>query len=246
VPIIAFNFPAWIIAAGIGAGLIAAWLYWSFAVTKWRIWAFNNVRNVHELKRRAIAEKFIWRDGHILEKTEIRSAAQKEQLKELEVKFQRDDVFTDDLSVPAETIVHYSRSKLLWQIGLMALFIGAGIYLLAAGTNYVAAIFCIGFGGFFIVSGFIKLTNKSPQIVLNNLGLQSAETSFYGWGYISDEEVAAEQNGKYTSYYLNYYCPDGTQHIKIDDFDINRRELDHLLRVYRARCEKKTNTAIKF
>lgn len=36
---------------GILASIIAAIFHRSIAVVKWRIWAFENVRNVHELKQ---------------------------------------------------------------------------------------------------------------------------------------------------------------------------------------------------
>jgi hypothetical protein len=45
-------------------------------ITKWRVWAFENVRNVHELKKRAIQEKLISADSSIFEKTEIRTERQ--------------------------------------------------------------------------------------------------------------------------------------------------------------------------
>lgn len=75
--------PKWGILFGFILGFVLAWLLWSFMITKWRIWAFENVRNVHELKKRAIQEKLIWNDGNIFEKTEIRSYEDKLKLKKL-------------------------------------------------------------------------------------------------------------------------------------------------------------------
>ncbi len=77
------SFPLWIFPLGFGLAFGLAWLYWSIMITKWRIWAFENVRNVHELKKRAIQEKLIWPDGSVFEKTEIRSSATKEKWKSL-------------------------------------------------------------------------------------------------------------------------------------------------------------------
>lgn len=69
--------PFWIVPVGFVLAFVVAWLYWSIMITKWRLWAFNNVRNVHELKRRAIQEKLIWPDHSIFEKTEIRNPTDK-------------------------------------------------------------------------------------------------------------------------------------------------------------------------
>ncbi len=56
-----------------------AWIWWSFTIASWRIWAFKNVaeENWTELKNAAIASKLIWQDGSIYEKTEFRTKKQK-------------------------------------------------------------------------------------------------------------------------------------------------------------------------
>jgi hypothetical protein len=65
--------PGWSIGVVFLVGVILACLVWGFMVTRWRIWAFTQVRNVHELKKRAIQEKLIWPEGSVFEKTEIRT-----------------------------------------------------------------------------------------------------------------------------------------------------------------------------
>lgn len=64
-------------------GWVAAWSWWSWQVPKWRIWALRNVTDWLELKRRAVEDKLIWPDGHFFEKTEIKSAEQREVEAEL-------------------------------------------------------------------------------------------------------------------------------------------------------------------
>ena len=80
--------PKWGIAVSFFLGFSLAWLIWSFTITKWRIWAFSNVRNVHELKKKAIQEKLIWNDGSKFEKTEIKTSKDKKFLKEIAKKFE--------------------------------------------------------------------------------------------------------------------------------------------------------------
>ncbi len=72
---------------GLVSGFILGWLVWSCLITKWKIWAYENVANLDELKRKAIEEKLIWRDGHIFTKTEIRSRTDKIKLRALEKRF---------------------------------------------------------------------------------------------------------------------------------------------------------------
>ena len=76
--------PSWGNGVSLVAGISLGWLYWSFLITKWRIWAFERVKNIDELKRQAVEGNLIWKDKSIFEKTEIRSAKQKEILRELD------------------------------------------------------------------------------------------------------------------------------------------------------------------
>jgi hypothetical protein len=52
---------------------LAAWLWWAVQVPKWRLWAYERVDDIPELKRRAIAAKLIWPDDSIFTRTEIKS-----------------------------------------------------------------------------------------------------------------------------------------------------------------------------
>jgi len=54
-----------------------AWMYWSVATPKWRVWALQNVDNWKTLEARAVAALLIWPRGWIFEKTEIKSAEQR-------------------------------------------------------------------------------------------------------------------------------------------------------------------------
>ena len=63
---------------------IAAWLWWSVQVPKWRLWAYERVDDVPELKRRAIEARLIWPDRSIFSRTEIKSPAHAARERELE------------------------------------------------------------------------------------------------------------------------------------------------------------------
>lgn len=44
----------WILLLSLIAGIVLAWLTWSYFVNDWKIWAYENVRNIHELQRKAV------------------------------------------------------------------------------------------------------------------------------------------------------------------------------------------------
>ena len=77
--------------AGAAAGLTffaswpLAWLTWSLLVVRWRVWAYERVDDLDELKMHAVAAGLIWRDGHFFERTEIRSQHQRKRIRDLEL-----------------------------------------------------------------------------------------------------------------------------------------------------------------
>ncbi|MEK7661050.1 MAG: hypothetical protein AAB680_03305 [Pseudomonadota bacterium] len=61
-----------------------AWLYWSFTIPSWKLWAYSRVENVASLKVQAIENKLIWPDGHVFEKTEICNNKMRQEILRLE------------------------------------------------------------------------------------------------------------------------------------------------------------------
>ena len=72
-----------IMLVGFVISFILGWLVWSLLIPKWRIWAFEKIdERFHSiLKNEAVQAKLIWPDGHIFEKTEIRTDEQKTKIK---------------------------------------------------------------------------------------------------------------------------------------------------------------------
>jgi len=231
----------WIWPAGLVTSLALPWLVWSLQVTKWKVWAFSNVRNVHELKRRAIREKLIWDDKSFFNRTEIWKATDKEKWKLLELKFRRKDelVFEEDLTVPYETIIYYARGKNYAQMFMMVLFSGAGIYLLLHSDSYILGGLVFVMGLFMVVREFRQANNTDPQITLNGNGIETVSTPFYSWEDVTDEDVDMVSSGRSTEHYLVYNHPEGSEHLQIDDYGIEAKELRRLLRLYRGRSMKR-------
>ena len=61
-----------------------AWLSWSIQVPKWKVWAYERVDDLEELKSRAVAGKLIWPDGHLFGRTEIWTPALRLRQQEIE------------------------------------------------------------------------------------------------------------------------------------------------------------------
>ena len=82
-----YKVPAPVLDICLAFGLFSiplAWLYWSCAVPRWKLWAYKRVNDVQALKSAAIGSGLIWPDGHLFEKTEICSKAMRQKILKLE------------------------------------------------------------------------------------------------------------------------------------------------------------------
>lgn len=101
--------------------------YRSYRVTKWKLWAYEKVRNVHELKGKAVMQGIISEDHGFLERL-FRTAAEESKLKELELKFRVPDLFTDNQGIPEETTFYYLVNNLILPVLLIILGVLGALY----------------------------------------------------------------------------------------------------------------------
>ena len=215
-------------------GILTSWFYWSFTITKWRIWAYSNVRNVHELKTKALKCGLIFKEEGLLEKTEIRSFADNETFKQLEKKFLEKDIYQDDSTVPNEFIIYNSTLKSVLSLILYAFFIFIGIYYYITSTQsgvfiFFAILFCL-----FSYLEFNTLMDKSPQIKINEIGISIKDEKMINWSEINSAIVYSKWSGKSFDRLFSLNGRD----ISIKEYAITRSKLGHFLKVYRARNEK--------
>lgn len=74
----------WVGIALFPASFGLAWLWWSFAVPRWRLWAYERVADISALKQDAVVVGLTWPEGHVFGKTEIKSKAQQVRERELD------------------------------------------------------------------------------------------------------------------------------------------------------------------
>ena len=225
------TFGGWIIPVGFVAGFSLGWISWSYFVMEWKIWAYENVRNIHELQRKAVEEKLIWESGSWFEKTEFKNYQQKQKLKQLERKFLEKDIFKDDISVPKETIIYYSKNAIVF---LLVLYTGAsflGAYILLEKEYF--GIILLGFGLYLSYGQINKLRDTAPQIVINDKGIKLKNEKLISWNRIYNDRVYSQSNGKSSTNYLAF----NDEKVEIDDLSIKFDEFEKLLHVYRVRYE---------
>lgn len=229
---------SWIIFVGYFPVIIIIYLWQKYATTKWQFWAFENVRNVHELKKAAIQNEIIKPNKSIFEQSEKFEIKHKSKLDKLRKKFELEDVFNEDLSIPFETKIFYNKSKMFFFFSFNFIFFCFLIFVsLQENTIFIIALIFLILSIYYL----IRFLNYKPQIIINNKGISTKKTSFYNWKEIENEEVITDRQGRAVNYYLIYNHPNGNEKLNIGNFNTNNRKLNKLLILYRGRYKKMNN-----
>ncbi len=204
---------------------IIMWFWWSFFVVKWKIWAFNNVRNVHALKRRAIQVLLIWPDSSWFNKTEIKTTKQVHQLEELAYKFKQEDILEKSIDFDIETTeikVYISKISRIFILALSILILLFGIYIIQ--INPFAALISFAASIFLFSLYYNKFRDVKPQLIINKDGLKIKEEAVKPWSRIKYCKVYNTGTRRDTKWFLevNY---NKTRSGKLQTIDI---ELEYL------------------
>lgn len=224
---------------GFPIGTLIAFAYWQYATVKWKIWAYENVRNLHELKSDALKYHLIWPDGSVMQKLEIKSLSQKERIKRLERKFQQPDIFHVDLSVRDRTEIYKAKSTpyiiTVFALLLVGIVIREFFYNPHPDKPYLHFITTLPFAIFLLYRAYKEFRTKGPHVVLSNEGIKLRDTAIIPWQQITSTQIKHIGRGK-QMLVVNYSgTHTGTE---INHLDKNALEIEQLIKVYKARFEK--------
>ncbi|MFC0516411.1 hypothetical protein ACFFGT_19545 [Mucilaginibacter angelicae] len=241
----AIGSPPLIMLAVMITGTIIAIILRGFMATRWRIWAFENVRNVHELEARAIKAGLIRNQKYSLLFPEFRSIADKAKLQELSKKFAQPDVFTDNHTVANEVRVYFSKRKNYLFAGVAVvggLAIGIAV-ILNNPQQYIFLMMILIAAGLIAFSSLKKALNTTPRIIISDKGIETVNTPFYEWKDIYQEEVFTEQEDRSMVTYFTYASPNGYEKLAIgNDLTHSAQQIESALKLFRSRSDKaKTN-----
>lgn len=237
-------------------GFILSWLYWSFAIPKWRVWAYKNVakREWEDLMWAAVDAKLIWTPGHTFEGTEIRDEEAIEETalfyEHISAKKRREQAlgsYSDDKNVPAETEYFLSK-KDSWVEAIAIVFVAfIGLANIIFITNVFMKLLGTGIIGYLIYDLRDSplrdlLKKKEAQIVLNEKGMsiKKKDLAFYSWGqidYIKWEEskkaiiVVVENEDQKIEEFSEIV-------IKLELLDVSHRQLLKRVQVYMGRYDR--------
>ncbi|MFY7810471.1 MAG: hypothetical protein ACOVQ2_01950 [Flavobacterium sp.] len=230
----------WIVFIGFVL-IVFIYIFWQkHATIKWQFWAFENVRNVHELKKVAIQNEILKPNNSIFDQTEKFNLKHKDKLEEIKAKFELEDEIYEDININFETKIFYNKTKMFLYF-IFYLFVFVTLSILSIKEKLTIILFISS--GFLTISLFYlsKYYNNKPRICINNNGMCTFKTPFYEWNEIKNEEVITDRHGTNVYYYLIYNHPKGKEKLNIGNFNVNNRKLNNLLIIYRGRNNKSYN-----
>ena len=243
-----FTINIWLVCIGITIFCFVVffylpYLFWSKRTTRWKLWAFDNVDDVHELKIMATEAHLCPAYGTVMDKLQIQSAEEREQWRNLQDRFNFRSAFIDDPEIPARTEVFYSKVHLTINILFALLFvvIGSVIEYLTithdgqTSLKIIAALVAL-VPIFLIFKSVQRMIKKQPELVLDDQGLFTEQSGFLTWDLIFNEKVTRVYKGKGgVKVTFSFQHPGDIVHIDISDFNISKGRLERLIRVYKGR-----------
>lgn len=224
-------------------GFLLAQLFWCHAVTRWRIWAFENVRNVHDLGQKAIELNLIFDENDWRNKLVFSPESYEQKWRVLERKFSKKDVFKEDRATPKVSVIYFSKGKNGFKLFHMLLYVALGMYLLYDHNDlwniFLGVALTLG-GGYYGCIRLNKVLDTSPQIVIDSKGIKTVATKFKSWNEIKNIKVSTTYgfDNRTAYHYLIYDYEGGGEELSIDGYNIEPHELEDLVRTHRIRSDK--------
>ncbi|MBE5319992.1 hypothetical protein IM793_12540 [Pedobacter sp. MR2016-19] len=217
--------------------------FWSKRTTRWKLWAFSHVNDVEELRRAARKASLCSGYGSFLDNIQLQSASERDQWRRLQQRTGAPDVFIDDAGTDSETIIYYSRPRLLLNIFFYVIFLAAGIgaeifdFRSDKPSTFVIIIGAvwISYSLYSIVCNVIDISRHEPRIILNDRGIFTVEAGFISWNDVFNIKITVINHAKRgAEHTLQIHYTGGLVNIEVTDY-ARRSELESLIRTYKGR-----------
>ncbi len=215
-------------------GLILSMLYKSLLINKWRVWTFEQVNDIQELKQAIDSDDFLSEGGDLFSSLEYKSDALKQKLKEINERLKEPTTFADDYTLPNEVAI-YKDFPILKILGSIALLFGL-MFTLWISKTAGWVIMTAGVAAILLPKKLYYLNgNKPPLFIISEEGITTPRTGLIKWAEVYNASVNAIGSGRSRNYVFVFEYPGGKDTTYLFNMGVRRRYLNHVLYVYRQR-----------
>ncbi len=225
---------------GFLSGFVAMKLYWNYSSKKWQLWAFSNVKNVNELKRKAIENRLINKNFILDDKKQIRDNELRKKIAHIQKKFDSKEVFHDAFSIPKVTKIKASKIGETIPFILGFFMLGCVIYgYLEVKTASFYLIIAFAVALFFWAIGIFAIFHKVVLIRMDDTGVQLHQKEFIRWEEVLACFVEKRLVGDHYAYYIVFQLKTVTIEFSINGLELNPQRIEKLAQIYWFRNKKK-------
>lgn len=220
-------------------------LYGYLALSKWKIWAFGNVRNVQELKIKAVSNNLFFTGNSYLDRHQFYTKSDKLKWQEIEKKFLIPDELIYNPNLQKEIKVYKSKiiNYLLLCVWILILF----------GSLYLVIFEKESLGYFGILSAGLLLYFKIievqkiniPLLTINDKGIKIDENVFYNWIDITNLRTHLDSGYRSRTWFLQFDYKGENVGICIDYIILKRRLLLNYLISFKNQSLTENNSELK-
>lgn len=155
--------------------------------------------------------------------------------------FHMTDTLHDDPSIPAETRICFSIFNAVFTLVFSLPWLAMGVFMFVQ-KIYPITVILGAISAYLLYRGISRLRNRSPQLILNDKGIETEKYGFVCWKDVSNEKVIMRQRQFTNNVWiklLQYDDSSGSVELNISDLHVSKDALEHMLRIYRLRYEVK-------
>jgi len=138
-------------------------------------------------------------------------------------------------SLPPETIIKFSKWKVLWFITMVLVVIACIISIIQGGSilKYIMSFIGVLIGTAIAYFEYwdLLIINK-PQLIISTKGIQANDGTFYEWDIIKNEKIVPLGSVKPT-YFLWFETPEGNRKLHLYNLNKLPDQIMELIRQYR-------------
>ena len=225
--------PLLLIVLSFVLSFVMLFVVWGFLITRWKIWAYENVHDIIAFQQRAEEYYLLYRNKKTQNFFEIKTTKQRARLKELEKRFdeprpKEEVVLSEHLQENLEVRTRLSSIIILSLSALCTL--GVGVFILAATPNYLYLL--IGIALIFLAGWlFVKqILPKRIKFIIEKEGILFMPDENVNWSQI--KEVTGHL--KYISIeYTDKYGQSVLKNFDLRDMNKNFLEIEDAINSFR-------------